>query len=357
MDSDTRELFLMQQIYGTLFTLANKIQVKGDNYIDIITSRQLMTMMSIVHLPEEETTINNIAILAAVLFAGRTEMKTKIALVSTDSHTITQSAKFEIDRMDKKPAYSDIVLGYYDFIVEDNGNSSYKVSTVIKSHADKEIVENFFNKGISPDDYEKKESDRGLGAKVLGFVVMVVIMQGVALTVFYPEDRTLKTFRRILTAPVSGTLYALAQGVFTFICLYIPTYLAIFITKQFFVDIGISFGMLGIMIAILSILSTAFAFFISAVLKENISLAASGISIITSLLAGCFGSFTASNKIIDTLCSIIPLKSYMTLAEGVDKGISIFQFNGHILYLLVWIVGFVILGSYVTKKKMNAGVY
>jgi DNA-binding MarR family transcriptional regulator len=56
-----KDLFLMQQIYATLFSLANKLQVKGDQYLGSITSRQLMTIIAIFHLPEEQTTINNIA--------------------------------------------------------------------------------------------------------------------------------------------------------------------------------------------------------------------------------------------------------------------------------------------------------
>ena len=56
-----RELFLMQQTYSTLFSLANKLQVKGDEYLVSITSRQYMVMIAISHLKEDETTINNIA--------------------------------------------------------------------------------------------------------------------------------------------------------------------------------------------------------------------------------------------------------------------------------------------------------
>jgi len=56
-----RELFLMQQIYGTLFSLANKVQIQGDKYFKSLTSRQFMTLLAIAHLSEDETTINNIA--------------------------------------------------------------------------------------------------------------------------------------------------------------------------------------------------------------------------------------------------------------------------------------------------------
>ena len=56
-----KEMFLMQQTYATLFSLANKIQVKGDKYLELLTSRQYMAMVAIAHLPEDETTLNNIA--------------------------------------------------------------------------------------------------------------------------------------------------------------------------------------------------------------------------------------------------------------------------------------------------------
>lgn len=60
LDKD-KELYVIQQIYGTLFALANKLQTKGDAYLRDITSRQFMVMLAILHLPEGEATIINIA--------------------------------------------------------------------------------------------------------------------------------------------------------------------------------------------------------------------------------------------------------------------------------------------------------
>lgn len=62
MDQDqVNRMFLMQQVYATLFSLTNKLQIKGDEQLDGLTSRQLMTMIAIIHLPEDETSLNNIA--------------------------------------------------------------------------------------------------------------------------------------------------------------------------------------------------------------------------------------------------------------------------------------------------------
>lgn len=55
------EKFLMDQIYSTLFALANKLQVEGDKRYGELTSRQLMLLVAIGHLEEDKTTLNNIA--------------------------------------------------------------------------------------------------------------------------------------------------------------------------------------------------------------------------------------------------------------------------------------------------------
>lgn len=55
------DIFLQQQIYATLFSVANKIQIVGDKLLAKLTSRQLMAMIAVAHLPEGNATLNNIA--------------------------------------------------------------------------------------------------------------------------------------------------------------------------------------------------------------------------------------------------------------------------------------------------------
>jgi ABC-2 type transport system permease protein len=103
----------------------------------------------------------------------------------------------------------------------------------------------------------------------------------------------------------------------------------------------------------LSALSTSFALFFTSILEREISLAASGVYVITSILAGSFYSFTDNNKIFDAICSIIPQKAYMTMVDGIEKGSSILDYKVQIMYLLVCIIGFWLVGSSVTKKKIK----
>lgn len=55
------EKFLMDQIYSTLFSLVNKLQVEGDKRTGELTTRQLMILVAIGHIKEGKTTLNNIA--------------------------------------------------------------------------------------------------------------------------------------------------------------------------------------------------------------------------------------------------------------------------------------------------------
>ena len=81
-----REIFLIQQIYGTLFSLANKLQIQGDKYFENLTSRQFMAMIAIIHLPEDETTLNNIA---RKLGTTKQSVKQLITIIENKGYIIT----------------------------------------------------------------------------------------------------------------------------------------------------------------------------------------------------------------------------------------------------------------------------
>ncbi|MDR3573418.1 MAG: MarR family transcriptional regulator [Anaerolineaceae bacterium] len=81
-----RDIFLIEQTYATLFSLANKIQVKGDAYLKSLTSRQFMAMMAIVHLPEEQATLNHIA---RKIGTSKQSVKQMITIIEEKGYVIT----------------------------------------------------------------------------------------------------------------------------------------------------------------------------------------------------------------------------------------------------------------------------
>ncbi|QAA35278.1 MarR family transcriptional regulator [Clostridium manihotivorum] len=51
----------MDQTYASLMAVSNKLQTAGDSYCGDLTSKQLLTLLAILHLPKGDTTIINIA--------------------------------------------------------------------------------------------------------------------------------------------------------------------------------------------------------------------------------------------------------------------------------------------------------
>ncbi|MBZ9607141.1 MarR family transcriptional regulator [Clostridium estertheticum] len=85
-----RDLFLMQQTYATLFSLNNKLQVQGDKYFESLTSRQFMAMIAIIHLPEDGTTLNNIA---RKLGTTKQSVKQLITIIENKGYVVTMPSQ------------------------------------------------------------------------------------------------------------------------------------------------------------------------------------------------------------------------------------------------------------------------
>ncbi|MBT2575509.1 ABC transporter permease [Bacillus sp. ISL-51] len=321
------------------------------NRLERMLTKKSVIIVAIVIIP--------IMIGAAIYFSGQTLLKDTIAVVADEAKDIPSDPRINIVQLDKKPPLSSLVLGHYNFLVEKKGES-YKVTT-LKTESDKESIEQLFNKGYLPKSYRGEDqirAERGIGTNILGFISMLILIQGVALTTLFPEDRVLKAFSRILTSPISVGKYLFVQSIFTFLCLYIPSYLAIVTTSYVFgVDIGYSFEILAILLGILTIFATGFSIFMASLMERNISLVTSGVSIVTCVLAGCFISFTSTNVFLNTICTMLPQKAFMTLIHGIENGKKILDFKGQITYLFIWTIIFWFTGGFVTKSRVKKGIY
>ena len=58
---EVRDLFFSQKALAALFSVTNKLQLQGDNYLQDLTIRQILALPAILHAPEGKATINCIA--------------------------------------------------------------------------------------------------------------------------------------------------------------------------------------------------------------------------------------------------------------------------------------------------------
>lgn len=298
-------------------------------------------------------------IAAAIFFSGRSAAKETIAFLSPDHTVDLQAQPYKIITVDQAPALSQLVEGEYAAYVTKSEDGSCTVMS-LKSEQDKAAIQMFFQTGHFPAGYksdDQKRQERGVGTNILGFIAMLALMQGVALTALYPEDRVNKTFCRVLTSPVSVNSYLTAQFLFTMICLYVPAFAAICVIHFIFgANIGFSMGMIALLLLILTLFATAFALYISTLLEENANLVTSGVSIVTCILAGCFIPIAVNNPVFSWICKAIPQTEYMNLVHGMEFGGHLNQYTGAIIYILLW-TALLLLGAALTaKNKIEKGI-
>ena len=120
MEKPKEMFFLMRQVYATIFSLINKIQVKGDKYIKKMTSRQLMTMIAIAHLPENKSSFNSIA---RKLGTTKQSIKQIVRILEKKGYIVTlqsdkdkRAVNVEITKNGKKAALECSERGMYFFL-------------------------------------------------------------------------------------------------------------------------------------------------------------------------------------------------------------------------------------------------
>jgi DNA-binding MarR family transcriptional regulator len=59
--SATQDLFFAQQVLASLFSVTNKLQMRGDKYLQDLTLRQMLAVQAVAHTPDGKATINHIA--------------------------------------------------------------------------------------------------------------------------------------------------------------------------------------------------------------------------------------------------------------------------------------------------------
>ena len=109
---NSRKLFLSQQTFATLFSLANKLQVTSNVYLKNFTMRQLMVMIAIIHLPEDEASLNNIA---RKLGTSKQTVKQLVSLIERNGYVVTAPS-----RRDKRAVNVTITPPGKQALLEDN---------------------------------------------------------------------------------------------------------------------------------------------------------------------------------------------------------------------------------------------
>jgi len=328
----------------------NLFNIFKNNFYRLLAKKPII-LVAIVFVP--------LMIVGGVYFNSKMEAKANIAVVTSNKKLNMSNKYMSMKVVKEKPTMSDLVLNKYDAVIEDNGKYNFKITT-IKSDKLKKEIKIFLKNPNSVTKVSNSENKRGVGTSIIGFLIMIVLILEINLMLFYPEDRYFGTFKRILISPVSGSKYLMSQGVFDFLVAFVPTYAAVILVNAVFnVNIGFSYLQFAGLLALLMLLGTAFALFITSLIDDvdNAAMLGNAIILITSILSGTFYSFTDDNKILNTLVSVIPFKPYLTLVQGIENGKSLTNYYGELIYVLAVILVLFSLGTFITKRNLKTGRY
>lgn len=321
-------------------------------------------------------TVTVLTILLAVYFTSKFEIKANLAVVTAQntvkanfynmlSKTLSSMKNpnspihksINVTELSKAPEKSELVMGKYDAIITDKGDGTFKIDT-FKGKAFETMIENAI-KSNSSVNYTNKDT-RKVGTNILGYLIMFILIEGAIFMKFFSEDKELRTFKRVLISPISMKSYLIGHCLFNFLMMYVPTFIVLIVEKEILkVNIGFSYDKYAYFLAIMTLLSTAFAFFMSSIIEytDDVMMMSNIITTLTSVLAGSFYSFTSKNSVMDKLTALIPQKSYITLVQGIENNNALLNYIPQLSYIFVLVAAFFIVGTVVCKKRFNEGRY
>ncbi|MDP4182808.1 MAG: ABC transporter permease [Bacillota bacterium] len=297
----------------------------------------------------------SVAILLAVYFTSKLEIKGNIAVV-TDNNKFNINSKYvKVTVVDKIPSTSELVMNRYDAVLIDKGNNRFDIDTVKSDEFKKELEEFIRNPKATG---FKKDEDRGVGSNILGYLIMFVLLQGLMFMTLYSDDKENKMFKRIATSPVSIGTYLFTHSVFNYLLVFIPTFTVLVVCREVLnINIGFSYFQYIWLLGILTLLSTAFALFMCSIIDKGDNSMTMGSSIVTlsSILAGSFYSFRNDNAIMKNIIGIFPQKNYLKLVQGLEHGKALSDLLPQLTYLLTISMLMFVIAVIVAKKKFKSG--
>lgn len=290
------------------------------------------------------------AVVAALFFNTKAEIAANIAHVSPERRSSLSSPYLHVTLLDAQPPLSDLVSGKYDAVVMDLDGGAYDIRT-IKSDDFKQMLATLLT---SPQEYHPDMAGhRKVGTNIVGFLIMFILMQGMTLTLLFAEDKERGQITRVATSPVSFTGYLCAHSLFTLLFMMIPTMVILYTVKAILgVQIGFALWQYLLLIFILCAFATALALFLHAVIhkSDSANMAGSAIAVLTSVLAGSFYSFDKGNPILETLIKVLPQKSYLTFANGLESGVDMWTLVPHFTYLVGLTLCFFLIAVVKTRR-------
>jgi ABC-2 type transport system permease protein len=261
------------------------------------------------------------------------QVKGRIVLVTDQSADTlpTSSSRLNIVVSSEKPPHSALVEQKYDAYATIDQNGGYQVET-LRSDSYKNMVLTLLK---NPDAILKdSRTARGVGANIIGFMMMFLLMQVFANQFAFADDKEQGQLRRITAAPVSFAGYLAAHCIYC-LSMFLPEYILLIILKYCGFDIGFTLLEYAGLLAVMGLFGISFALLLNTLINkpDNASMLGRSIIVLTSMLAGSFYLFSKKNILLDLIIKVLPQKQLMNFVEYMERG-EAWQHSFSIIYVI-----------------------
>ncbi len=299
-------------------------------------------------------TVFTVFTLATVVFAvyitGTQQVKAHIVYIpQSASETVPRSSKsLDITVSPEKPPQSSLVEQKYDAYVTADGGGGFSIETLRSDDFRNMLLLLLNDPGA---DVSGFIPERGVGVNIIGFMMMFVLMIAFFNLFAFADDKEQGQLKRIAASPASFGWYLSAHCVYC-LSMLLPEYILLVILKLCGWDIGFSLLQYAGLLAVLAFLGISFALLLNTLIKkpDNANMLGNSITVLSSILAGSFYSFSKNNTVLDHIVKIIPQKAFMDFAASMQNG-SALNHAGSMVYAVAFALAMFLLSVAVLRKK------
>lgn len=287
------------------------------------------------------------AIVFAVIMSHQGQIKGNLAVIKADGERL-QVPHYKVTYLNEVPPESTLVKGQYEAIIVFKSEGNYEMDS-IKSQKEQVTLKRLIENPVAAQ--EEEEKPRQIGTTILGYMMMFLLMQAILYARLFAEDQDKHLSERILSSPLSTFNYWVGHSIFTGVCVGIPAFCMIVVLKCLGIEVGFSILQYMLLIGMIVFLATSVVVVLYSFIKgaDQANMMGSALVILTSLLTGCFSSDASLEQGISKILYLVPQKSILLFAQGVESNC----FNNQIILSAVYVILLSVTLMIISIMKIN----
>lgn len=257
------------------------------------------------------------SVILAIVLTSKLQPKVNLAVVKT-APEIAESSMLQVTYLNEQPPESELIQNRYDAVVSFSKDGTYQIQTIKGNDWKEKLSAVLDGKRVSISD---SGDIRKIGTNIIGYMLMFLLMQGVLYARLFAEDKEKHLLERIAVSPIAFRRYLGGHMAFLWILITLPSFLVIVAADAAGVAIGFQLWQYVLILALLGLLSTAFAMFINSFfcVSDTANMVGSCIIVLTSVLGGSFYEMGNDNSLFGRMIYLLPQKNLMHFVDGWEK--------------------------------------